>query len=260
MARLSTIVCAALLAVAACLPACSSGTEPPAVPLGGARPEPAVPPEQVGLRVLDQLSLTAQQRTAVTALRTKLAEALAPAAEPRNELVHAMLAAIAHGYLDADGLATRQAALTQAVDKARPTLLGGINQLHALLTPEQRAALVDGLASGGKSSGEDRRARMQRLMGELDLTFAQKRRLYSVRDELAPEREHFDQLKSALHEAADAFKQDEFDATKLAIAHVPLVELWCEGFTDLVKVMVPILDDPQRAKLAALVQGMMQGT
>jgi Spy/CpxP family protein refolding chaperone len=260
MPRLSTIVYAALLAAAASLSACSSTPAPVTEPLGGARPEPAVAPEQVGLRALDQLSLTAQQRTAVTALRGKLAEALAPAAEPRHELVHAMLAAIAHGYLEADGLATQQAALAQAVDKARPTLLAGLNELHALLTPEQRAALVDGLASGGKSSGEDRRARMQRLVGELDLTFAQKRRLFSVRDELAPERERFDQLKSALHEAAEAFKQDTFDASKLAIAHAPLVELWCEGFASLVKVMLPVLDDPQRAKLGALLQGMIQGS
>ena len=260
MPRLSTLACAALLAAAVFLPACASTPTPPADPVGGARLEPAVAPEQVGLRALDKLALTPQQRTAVTALRSKLTETLAPAVEPRHELVHAMLAAIAHGYLEADGLATQQAALAQAVDKARPALLGGLNELHALLTPEQRVALVDGLASGGKSSGEDRRARMQRLVGELDLTFAQKRRLFSVRDELAPGRDRFEQLKSALHEAAEAFKQDDFDASKLAISHAPLVEIWCEGFSSLVKVMLPILDDPQRANLGALLQGMIQGS
>jgi Spy/CpxP family protein refolding chaperone len=288
-----------MMALALAASACQStpnAASPTATPVAvappGAQPSsPAAAPEQgeadehrqhhhggvVALLAmsLQDLNLSPDQKTAVEKIRADLVAKMEPARSAGQDLASALADGVAAGSVDrakADAAIDKLVAQVQA---AQGSSVDAMNQLHAALTPAQRAALVDKVqehfekwkeANGHEDQdGQHRSGPMLGLVKDLSLSQSEAQQIKeSYRNLLkasappagGPDHQHKD-IADPLQALATAFKADSFDAHALAGAGTAGGHMAKWGATRMARFLeaaAPVLTPDQRAKLAQLIR------
>ena len=240
-----------MLAGTLALSGCGAGTA------GGSGP---LPPEQSAQDALDALSITPDQEDQLLAVAGKFAVVLSKSGRARRAFTDGLLKALKNGSVDAKIIDPLRLDFEKAIREATPDVLALLNELHGVLTPTQRAQLIEGIASRSEESKAKRKAANKKFIDDLDIGFLQKLAIgKAIRDKMATQREAFDQLKVDAKAAGEAFKKDDFDATKLAIAKTDLGKLYLESAVIIVAALAPELEQPQRTKLAGKIRHQLLG-
>ncbi len=210
-----------------------------------AEPEPDALP-----RSLEQLGLSATQRKQLKTLIANLTRGLESAKAQRDIFRGAMVSAARRCSADDSRLHIEAGRMVEAGNGVRPHVLDTLNELHRILTPKQRAELVDPVLTGAKGLGEDtddgREEGLGKIAEKLDLDFIQKVQLIkravsrftvSTADTRA--------IRDDALEAAKAFKRSDFDVRNHAIAKAPVIKLYTRFVLDLAQVVLPVLSEEQ---------------
>lgn len=253
-----------ILALAMAGTACQAGAPPPtpqtaenaAAKATGRESDPDALP-----KALDRLSLSLKQRELVKTLIATLKEDIAPATTKRDDFRHAMVSAARGCSADDSRLHIEAGRMVDVGNQARPKVLDAINAFHGILTPKQRADLVDPVLSGDTAIGEDTSDGREKGLGKiaeaLDLSFTQKLQLIKrAMDRLSISTETTATLRAQAVTAVSAFKRDDFDIRDHAIAEAPLLKLYTRLVLDLAQVVLPVLSRDQCDTAAGLLQDM----
>jgi Spy/CpxP family protein refolding chaperone len=122
---------------------------------------------------LDTLGLSPEQRPAVEKIRSDLHARMEPARAAEQNLVGTLADGLAAGTLDPVKVDAAVAQLTTAAAMVHDASTDALNQLHAILTPPQRAALVDKLEahwSVWQKANTDENDHLTQLTVDLTLT------------------------------------------------------------------------------------------
>jgi len=213
------------------------------------------PPDATAIAALDALALDAEQRTAVVALRNELQAELASTKDVREQFVDAMLDELRAGRMDPDRLAPKTQALLAALEKAEPVVLDGLDELHRILSKEQRKALIEGIAERRDERQGDAEEQMDRMSEQLDLGFSQKIAIgKGLKERLGDKKEEAEQLQEDAEAAAEAFLRDDFDAHGLAFVEHLDLKSWLDTVIIFAQVVVEALEPSQQATLAAIME------
>jgi Spy/CpxP family protein refolding chaperone len=215
---------------------------------------------------LDLLGTTPEQDAAITKIQAEMSAKMQPANDAEKDLLNVLADASATGTLEkarVDAAVSRVSAEAATVHEA---VADSLNQLHAILSPPERAALVDKVeahfAVWSEANVETDAAarRLGRLAKELALSQSQveqaRTKLESPLDGL-PTR--FDRTEGDEHlkAFAKAFTGDAFDARTLPAAGMSDSHLAAWGATRCARfyeAVIPVLTPDQRPKLAELLR------
>jgi Spy/CpxP family protein refolding chaperone len=216
---------------------------------------------------LDTLGIDPAQLPAVDDVRRDLYERMEPARAAERALLQALADGVAADLIDSARVEDALSRLASATTGLSERTATDLSQLHSILRPEQRAALVDKVdahwtlwqrANGEDPSGaEKRRGRLDKLTIELELTPAQ---VEKVRAGIEAAREGsrpmaFEEIEARVH-AFEAFRGESFDPTPLA-SDAPSVHLASWGAARMARffeTLSPVLDTDQRSKLAGILR------
>jgi Spy/CpxP family protein refolding chaperone len=218
---------------------------------------------------LDSLGLPDAEKAAVTKVQTDLRAKLDPSRDAQHDVLAVLADGIAAGSVD---VAKVDAAITQ-VDASSSAAEGAttdaLNQLYTVLTPPERAALVQKLeahwqvwqqanadedAQGGDKKRGDRLAVLTR---DLSLTSDQVDKIRASSRSGPPDGQKkldASDVDGRLRAFGNAFTSETFDAKALNGGDGIKVELTSRGVRRMARfyeVVAPVLTPDQRAKLAA---------
>jgi Spy/CpxP family protein refolding chaperone len=212
---------------------------------------------------LDTLGVAPERRAAVEKIRTDLHARMEPARAAEQELVAALADGVAAGNIDTAKVDAAVAKTSTAAAAVHDASVDALNQLHAVLTPLERATLVDKVqahwAVWQKVNAEETDAtkpasgHLARLATDLDLTADQ---VAKIRADLGAKAEpRFDPQEIATHlrTFGDAFRSDTFDAktlTTASAANAHLVGWGASHMAHFVETVSPLLTADQRARFA----------
>lgn len=264
----SVIVLVASASVSACGASIDEEVDSPEAALEGA--ESAKDPHRGPVAIivetaLEELDLTSDQRAQLQGLFGKPRED-ADAREAHAARAKALADAVREGAVDAsafprpEGKRDRRAAFAKDLDA-----------LHALLTPAQRVQLVAALRDRMPAAPPDGKARGERhgphghggplgfLLHDLGLTDAQQASIERALGEAGlggkdRPRPDFDAMKQKVEASLEAFEKESFSAADVLPAPPP--GAGPHELVEALAVVVPLLDDSQRERLAdKIVQG-----
>jgi len=215
---------------------------------------------------LDTLGISHEQQAAVEKIRADLYAGMEPARAAEQNLITILTDGVAAGTLDAAKVDTAVQQLTAAAaTTVHDASAGALNQLHEVLTPPQRSALVDKVqahwavwqkanaeeAAGGRPEG----GRLATLATELDLTPDQVAQVRAALADPTKAMPRLDPQEIAAYLTAfgDAFRSDTFDARTLTAAdraNAHLVGWGSAHMAHLVEALSPLLTPEQRVELA----------
>ena len=240
------------MALAACNGAASSAAD--------ATSDQPPPPEQSARDALEALSTTPEQDDQLLALVGKFAIVLSKSGKARRAFTDELLKSLMRGRVEAAVVDPVRTNFEDAIRDATPEVLTLLNKLHEILTPEQRAKLVDSFAARAEDAEAKRKAHNRQMIDALDIGLLQKISIAkAMRDKLGDLRPAFAKMKMDAQAAGKAFKEDTFDATELAIAKTDLGKLYLESIVILVGVLAPELEHEQRVKLAGIIKHRLTG-
>jgi len=214
---------------------------------------------------LDTLGVDPEQQAAVEKLRGDLHAGMEPARVSEQSLVSTLADGVAAGNIDTTKVDAMIAQLIAAAGAVHDASAGTLNQLHAVLNPPQRAALVDKVeahwavwekanADGTGPATEDG-DRLAALATELGLTPDQ---VEKIRTGVAAQMSRVPRLDpqeiaAALQAFGDAFRSESFDAKALTTessANAHLVGWGSAHLAHFIEASLPVLTADQRAELA----------
>lgn len=200
----------------------------------------------------------------------------------RNELNQALAAGARAGALD-DELVTGKVAALEAATKAKSSQVAAtLNTLHEVLTPPQRKAFLASLDAGGtpmwsdedaaderdrsrrlRSARGSSRLELARLMRGLSLNEEQRKKMKEAMAEEADATTEKDrgtrltEIKKTRQAMKAAFASDTFDAAALTSSEESTARRVAGIHREVkaIRVLLPILDDEQREKLASALAG-----
>jgi Spy/CpxP family protein refolding chaperone len=213
---------------------------------------------------LDTLGVSPEQRAAVQKIQSDLHARMEPARTAEQSLLNTLADGLTAGSFDAAKVDAAIAQVTAAAAGVHDATVDALNELHAVLTPPERAALVDKVeshwavwqkanadATGRASPGGDHLAT---LATDLGLTADQvdKIRAGLAAKTTAP---RLDPQEIATHIRAfgDAFRSETFDARALSPAsgaNAHLVAWGAAHMAYFVETASPVLAPDQRVQLA----------
>ena len=213
---------------------------------------------KVVAEALAVVPLSAAQRTQVESLAANAEARHGESLAARKDLMLALAAQVEAGRIDRAALAPKINDLAAANAKAQPGDRAAFEQLHALLTPDQRGAFVSALeARFGERKGEMRAKHpLQQWAAELQLSDAQKAEIKAaVHERFHGTHEHSwgdGGPMGAGHKGAKvlaAFKQDRFVMDEVAPAGDALQfgPRRTERLLALAEAAVPVLTPAQRS-------------
>lgn len=168
---------------------------------------------------LGDVPLTASQRATIEQLATAADARHAEARAAHDALALAIAAQIEAGQFDRAALQPKIDGLVAALQKAQPADRAAFEQLHALLTPDQRTAFVDSLQArmGERTSAVHDKHPMKQWALDLQLTDAQKSQIHDAmkaRWEAASQGQHeappWAHMKEQGAKVMTAFKGERF--------------------------------------------------
>jgi len=206
---------------------------------------------------LGDVPLTPSQRVAVEKLATDTEARHADAHAARRDLVLAVAAQVQAGQIDRAALQPKIDALVAGLQKAQPADRAAFEQLHAILTADQRTAFVDALqARIGERVGQVRdRHPLKQWAEDLGLTDEQRSQ---IKDAMKEQRK----ASAGGHEGAlwaeakehgakvmGAFKQERFvmDEVSPAMDVAAKARKMSEHMLGVAQVALPVLTPQQRA-------------
>jgi len=218
---------------------------------------------------LDTLGVSPEQRAAVEKIRTALHTAMQPAVAADQSLVSTLADGLSNSSLDPVKVDAAVAQVARASTAARAATADALDQLHATLSPAQRAALVDKLESHWevwqRSNAEEQKevtadeGHLAVLTVDLKLTPDQveKTRARLEGNMKSVPRVDSRQVAARLKAFGDAFQSDQFDAkTYDALASgedgadARLAGWGAAYLAHFVEAVSPVLDAQQRGTLA----------
>ena len=214
---------------------------------------------------LDMLGADDAKRAQIEKLQADLRERMKPAREVERNLTKVLADGIAAGALDQAKLDAAAAQVASAAERVHAATGEALNQLHALLSPAERAQLVDKVkahaevwrnvnheaAPGGREPG----GRLAELTKDLGLTPDQVEKIgAALKGSAQGVRGHFrEQAMKRLDAFEAAFVADKFDAAALKAGAADDGHLAAHGskrMQHFYETALPLLTPEQRAKLA----------
>jgi Spy/CpxP family protein refolding chaperone len=214
---------------------------------------------------LDTLGVSPEQRAAVEKIRTELHARMEPARTAEQDLVTTLAEGLAAGAIDAAKVDTGVARVTGAAALVHEASSAALNELHSVLTPVQRAALVDKVEAHwavwqNANAGETGPAKPEgghlgMLAADLGLSPDQVEKIRASLGDRMKVVPRLDPQEIATHLRAfgDAFRSEGFDAKALTTAsgaNAHMVGWGAAHLAHFVEVASPILTPDQRVKLA----------
>ena len=214
---------------------------------------------------LDTLGISAEQRPAVEKIRRELHARMEPARAAQQRLATALADGVAKASLDATTVDAAIAQVSAAAATVHDASMDALNALHAVLTPPERAALVDKVEAHWsvwqKANAEETDPanpegnRLAMLTTDLGLTQDQVDKIRAGLGEgmKAVPRLDSREIATQIREFGDAFRSEKFDAKALAGANVANTHLAGWGAAHLahfVEAVSPVLTPDQRAEFA----------
>jgi Spy/CpxP family protein refolding chaperone len=207
---------------------------------------------------LDTLGVSPEQRTAVEKIRRELHARMEPARAAEQSLLGTLADGLAGGTIDSAKVDAAVSQLSSAAATVNEATTEALNQLHAVLTPPQRVALVDKLEahwSVWQKANTEESDRLAQLTVDLGLAPGQLdgiRATLAERTKVAP---RFDaqEVAAYVHAFGDAFKAPTFDAKTLPTGGPATAHMIAWGgayMAYFVESVSPALTPDQRAKLA----------
>jgi len=225
---------------------------------GCSTPQPR-PPQQIARAEpsrpswVERLQLPETKARRATILSARVSDAFKEYNAARLALLDEVLREIKTGKLNRDQLEPLAERAILEFEQALPVLLNQLNELHALLSPEERQRMIEMFGGKQEKNDTERHAeRQQRFARVLDLTSAQKARLYPTWLRLWLS--NFGLLNGMMRDFKDArvqFASDTFDARTLPLVNnlrpKDVLELSYETLT----LTLPVLSSAQHQTLAA---------
>ncbi|HWZ91719.1 MAG TPA: Spy/CpxP family protein refolding chaperone [Polyangiaceae bacterium] len=218
---------------------------------------------------LDTLGVSPEQRVAVEKIRTDLQSGMQPAVAADQNLISTLAGGLDSSNLEPAKVDAAVAQVVAASAAVRAATADALNQLHAVLTPPQRAALVDKVESHWavwqRSNAEEQKeatadeGHLAVLTADLSLTPDQVAKTRASLDSNMKAVPRVDSQQVTLHLKAfgDAFQSDHFDAktygTMTSDGDVTDARLagWGAAYlAHFIEAVSPSLDPEQRSKLA----------
>jgi Spy/CpxP family protein refolding chaperone len=217
---------------------------------------------------LDTLGVAPEQAAKIEKIQGDLFAKMEPAHAAEQKVLNILADGVAAGKID-------EAKVKGAIDGVKTASIGvhdaavqSLNELHAALTPEQRAALADKVEAHWevwKNSNNQEEAagdeahpgHLDRVAKDLNLTpdqVTQVRATFSERVKKHPLQFDASQVETHVQEFGTAFKSDKFDAKALKhgpFAHQHLAVWGAWRMAHFYEVLGPVLSPEQRAKLSA---------
>jgi Spy/CpxP family protein refolding chaperone len=215
---------------------------------------------------LDTLGVSPEQRAAVEKIRTDLHARMEPARAAEQNLAATLADQLAAGNIDPAKVDAAVARVTATAAAVHDASTDALNDLHAALTPSERAALVDKVESHWavwqKANAEETRPATKDggyiaiLTTDLGLTPDQADKIRAGLGEGTKAVPRFDPQEIATHLRAfgDAFRSEKFDAKLLTTASGANAHMAGWGAAHMarfVETAAPVLTPEQRVKLAA---------
>jgi Spy/CpxP family protein refolding chaperone len=214
---------------------------------------------------LDTLGVSPEQRAAVEKVRSDLHARMEPARVAEQRLVTVLADGLAADSLDAASADAAVAQVAAAAAKVHDASTDALNELHTVLTPPERAALVDKVeahwAVWQKANAEETDPRnpegslLEMIATDLGLTQDQIDKIRSGLGEGMKAVPRLDPQEIATHLRAfgEAFRREKFDARLLTTANGANAHLAGWGAAHLahfIEAARPVLTPDQRARLA----------
>ncbi len=204
-------------------------------------------------------------------IQADLHKSMAPVHEAEREVLTILADGVAAGKIDEGKLkpavAKEEAAATAAHEKEAEVL----EKLHAALTPEQRAALVDKVnahveiwkkSAHEEYGNKEKGGRLAELGDELGLSTEQVDKISEALKKDAPAKPDPAKLEAHVKAFTEAFSQEKFDAKSLTTAKEADAYVAKHGTARLVRfygIVTPILTPEQRTKLAERLRERAEG-
>lgn len=214
---------------------------------------------------LDTLGVSPEQKAAVEKIRTDLHSRMEPARAAEQKLVAALADGLAAGNLEVASVDAAVAQVASAAAAVHDASTDALNELHAVLTPPERAALVDKIdahwAVWQKANVQETQpaspehGQLATLATELSLTPDQVDKVRTGLGEgmKAVPRLDPQEIATHLHAFGEAFRSEKFDAKALTTANGVNAHLAGWGAARLahfVEALSPVLTPDQRAQFA----------
>jgi Spy/CpxP family protein refolding chaperone len=214
---------------------------------------------------LDTLGVSPEQQAALDKVRSELHVAMEPARVADQNLTAALADGLTAGSFDAAKVDAGIAQVTAAVAKEHEAAAEALNELHSLLTPPQRGALVDKVESHWavwqKANADETRpgevtgSHLAMLATDLGLSKDQVERIRAALGEgmksvprLAPQ-----EVEDYVRAFGDAFRSEKFDAKGFSTAsgvNSHMVNWGAAHMARFVETVSPLLTPDQRAAFA----------
>lgn len=221
---------------------------------------------------LDTLGISSEQRTAVEKIRRDLHARMEPARAAEQRLVATLADGVAAANLDAAAVDAAIAQVTAAATSVHDASTDALNELHAALTPPERAALVDKVEAHwavwqkanaeeqpakaeGSNPANPERGRLALLATDLGLTQDQIGKIRANLGERMKAVPRLDprEISTYLRSFGDAFRGDKFDAkvfTRANDANAHLAGWGAAHLAHFIEAVSPVLTPDQRAEFA----------
>ncbi len=215
----------------------------------------------------EDIGLSPQQRSTISALAVKSSETPPPAADTAKRA--ALAKEIRVGKIDPATVRADQQAMLAAMKQHQGAAATNVSQLHDALTKDQRAKLVGAIeakqAQRAEGEGEERPGMsgpMGHLLEGIDLTQAQKDQIDA---KLTAQRNRESDAMKAQHEAMkkemtaklETFKADNFDANAFVAPSSnaqQAIQTHATQFANELQTVVSVLTPAQREKLAQKIE------
>jgi len=213
---------------------------------------------------LDTLGTDDAKRPQIEKLQSDLHAQMGPAREAEKNLQLTLADGVAAGTVDTVKVNAAIAKLTTAADPMPEASLDTLNKLHAILSPPERAALVDKVQAHWevwrqvnheeKPGGRERGGQLAGLTEKLSLTPDQVNKISAaLHTALAGLPGKFDPKKGEahMHAFSAAFAGDSFDAKSVrSNANAHLASRGATRMALFYETVTPLLTPEQRTKLA----------
>lgn len=217
---------------------------------------------------LDSLAVAPEQAAKIEKIQGDLFANMEPAHAAEQKMLNIIADGVAAGKIDETKVKGAIEGVKTASVGVHDAEIKSLNELHAALTPEQRAALVDKVEAHWEvwrnsnnqeeSAGDEGHpGHLDRVAKDLGLTpeqVTQARAAFSERLKKHPLQFDASQVETHIQEFGTAFKSDKFDAKALKhgpFAHQHLAVWGAWRTAHFYETIGPVLTPEQRAKLSA---------
>ncbi len=210
---------------------------------------------------LDTLGLPPDERPRVEKIQSDLIAAMRPAGVAERAVVALLADGLSTSSIDRAKVDAAIAALATASSAVHDSAIDSLNQLHGVLTPPERSALVDKLEAQWalwKQANAGERGHVETTTAEIGLTRDQidkVRRDFAATTAASPLREG--EIEAHLRDFEKAFQADVFDAKTLSGAtgvNRHMAEWGATRLARFCEAVNPVLTNEQRVRLVGLLR------